>query len=63
MLAWLQQNWGNIVILAVIALIVGAIVFNYIRAKKKGKNTGGCGCGCGGCSMQGMCHSQKKQKK
>lgn len=60
MLAWFQQNWGNIVILAVIAWIVGAILFCHLRAKRKGKNT--CGGGCSGCAMQGMCHSQQKKK-
>ena len=61
MLAWLEQNWGNIVILAVIALVVGAIVVFHIRAKRKGKNT--CGGGCAGCAMEGMCHSHTQKKK
>lgn len=61
MLAWLSANWGNIVILGVIALIVGAIVFSYIRAKRQGKST--CSCGCGQCAMQGICHRQKEQLK
>ena len=61
MLAWLSQNWGNIVILTVIALLVSAIVLCSIRAKRKGKNT--CGGGCSGCAMQGMCHSHNAKKK
>ncbi|MBR2465160.1 MAG: FeoB-associated Cys-rich membrane protein [Clostridia bacterium] len=58
MLAWLQQNWGNVVILGVIALIVGAILFSYVRKKRQGKST--CLCGCSQCAMQGICHQQKK---
>lgn len=61
MLVWLQNNWGNIVILSVIALIVGAIIFSYIRAKRKGKST--CSCGCGQCAMQGICHEQREKAK
>ena len=37
MLQWLSQNWGNIVVLSVLAVIVGVIVFFHLRAKKKGK--------------------------
>ena len=56
MLKWLQQYWGSIVIVAVLALIVGAVVFSRIRAKKQGKSS--CGCGCSHCAMKGACHSQ-----
>jgi hypothetical protein len=55
MLQWLSQNWGNIVVLSVLAVIVGVIVFFHLRAKKKGK--GGCGCGCKHCAMSGTCHA------
>lgn len=59
MLAWLAENWGNIVILGVIALIVGLIVFFHIRAKRQGKST--CSCGCSQCAMQGICHANDKK--
>ena len=61
MLAWLSANWGNIVILGVIALVLVAIVISRIRAKRAGKGT--CSCGCGGCAMQGVCHAPKEQQK
>ena len=60
MLAWLSANWGNIVILGVIALILFAIVLFRIRAKRAGKGT--CSCGCGGCAMQDICHAQKEKQ-
>lgn len=61
MSAWLSQNWGNIVILSVIALAVGSVIFFRIRARRRGES--GCSCGCGGCAMQGICHGQKEDKK
>ena len=61
MLDFLQQNWGTIVVVAVIAAIVCAIVVSRIRARKQGKST--CGCGCDQCAMSGMCHSDPKAKK
>ena len=61
MLEWLSQNWGNIVIIGVVAAIVAAVVITRIRAKKQGKST--CGCGCSQCAMQGMCHTDGKKKE
>ena len=59
MLAWLAENWGNIVILGVIALIVGLIVFFRIRAKRQGRST--CSCGCSECTMKDICHTNGKK--
>ncbi|MBO5326852.1 MAG: FeoB-associated Cys-rich membrane protein [Clostridia bacterium] len=61
MLDFLQQNWGTIVVVAVIAAIVCAIVVSRIRARKQGKST--CGCGCDQCAMSGICHSAPKAKQ
>ena len=58
MIGFLQQNWGTIVVVAVVAAIFTAIVVCRIRAHKQGKS--GCGCGCDRCAMSGMCHSQSK---
>lgn len=42
-------NWGDVLVLAVLALIVGAVITKLIRDKKKGTC---CGCSsCKGCSM------------
>ncbi len=61
MLAWLQQNWGTLVVLAVVAAIVTAIVVFRVRARRQGRST--CGCGCEQCAMRGSCHPDPKEKK
>ena len=61
MLKFLQQNWGTIVVVSVLAAIVSAIVVSRIRARKQGKST--CGCGCEQCAMSGICHSDPKSNK
>ena len=57
---WLSQNWGNIVVLGVIALAVFAIVLSYVRKRKQGKST--CGCGCGQCALRDACHGSHDHK-
>ena len=57
---WWMANWGNVLVLGVIALAVGAIVLCSIRARKMGKS--GCARGCAGCAMQGVCHENKQKK-
>ena len=50
MLEWLSQNVSNILIVAGLLLIVGAIVHKMIKDRKAGKSSCGCDCGqCGGC--------------
>jgi len=51
------MTFGDIVVLAVLALVVGLVVRGMIRDKKKGKSCGGCS-GCSGCAMAGSCGSQ-----
>ena len=54
---WILAHWGDILVLAVLALIVGLVSRNMLRDKKKGKC---CGCsGCTGCSMAGSCQREK----
>ena len=44
---------GDIIVLAVLAVVVLLIIAGMIRDKKKGKS---CGCSsCKGCSMAGSC--------
>ena len=59
MLAWLSENIGTILIVAVLLAIVAAIVVKLARDKKQGKSTCGCSCpGChgGSCGGRSGCH-------
>ena len=60
MLAFLAQNAGTIVVLAVLIAVLTAIAVKFIRDKKHGK--GLCSCGCSGCASKDICHAQKTEK-
>ena len=60
MLAFLTQNAGTIVVLAVLIAVLTAIAVKFIRDKKNGK--GLCSCGCSGCASKDICHAQKTEK-
>ena len=56
------MTFGDIIVLAVLALVVGLVVRGMIRDKKKGKCGGCSGCsGCSGCAMAGTCGSCQMQ--
>lgn len=57
MISFIANNWGTIVVLAVLLLMVTAIVIKLRKDKKKGRTS--CGCECSGCLSAGMCHKQK----
>lgn len=61
MIAWLQQNWGSVLVVAIVAAIVAAVIISRIRAKKQGKSS--CGCGCEHCAARGMCHPDRESKE
>ena len=54
---WLTENWANILICGVLALIVALIIVGMIKKKKKGQSS--CGCGCSSCPMSDSCHEPK----
>ena len=58
---WFVENIGSIIISLAIIAIVTLIVVSNLKSKKKGKSS--CGCGCSNCSMNGICHSEKEDKK
>ena len=60
MLAFLAQNAGTIVVLAVLIAVLTAIAVKFIRDKKNGK--GLCSCGCSECASRDICHAQKTEK-
>ena len=56
------MNLPTILICLALVAIVGAILWNMIRNKKKGKSNT-CGCGCSNCAMSGMCHGAENKKE
>ena len=61
MLAWLENNWGTLVVLAAVVVIMALIIRSMIMNKKKGKSS--CGCGCADCAMNGACHTSRSTDK
>lgn len=57
-MAWLLNNIGTIIVLAVLLAIVTLIILHIKKDKAAGKSS--CGCGCKNCVMQGKCHGGKK---
>ncbi len=58
-------NYGDILVLFIIACAVGLIIGKMVKDKKTGRHCGGCmGCGseagCTGCKMSGQCPSCKR---
>lgn len=54
MTALLQGNWGDLLVLALVAAAAAAVIRSWWRSRKNGRS--GCGCGCGGCPSRGICH-------
>lgn len=54
MLEFLMNNWGTIIVCALIVAAMAGLVYSLIKDKKKGKTC--CG-GCSGCAMSGSCSS------
>ena len=52
--AWLSQNIGTILIIAVLVAFFALLIWSLIRDKKQGKSS--CCGGCAGCAMAGHCH-------
>ena len=52
------MTFGDIVVLAVLALIIGLIIRAMVRNKKEGKTCGSCT----GCAMAGTCSACKSQE-
>ena len=57
MLAWIGENWGNVVVIGILCAVIFLIVRSRVRAKRQGRL--GCGCGCTECAMRDRCHPQK----
>lgn len=60
MLEFLMNNWGTIIVCALIVAAVAGLIYSLIKDKKKGKTC--CG-GCSGCAMSGSCSSAHRAGK
>ena len=62
---WLQQNWGNVLVVAALVVLVTVLAWYLIASKRKKK--GGCCGGCAGCALQQKCgrteHSDNEHAK
>lgn len=57
MLVWLAENGATIAIGAVVAAVLGLVVYKMIKDKRNGRS--GCGCGCANCALADKCHPKK----
>ncbi len=57
MARFLSENWGNLLVIALIVLALAAVIRSWWRGRKGGKS--GCGCGCDGCPSRGICHPEE----
>ncbi len=57
MAGFLSENWGNLLVIALIALVLAAVIRGQWKGRKMGKS--GCGCGCDGCPSRGICHPEE----
>lgn len=60
MLAWLSQNWGSLLVGAIVLAIVAVIVWRIVRNRRAGKTV--CGGDCAHCAGCSACHPTPKKK-
>lgn len=60
MLAWLSQNWGSLLVGAIVLTIVAVIVWRIVRNRRAGKTV--CGGDCAHCAGCSACHPAPKKK-
>lgn len=56
MLNWLSAHYGDLIVLTVLGLAVGAVVGNLVKRKKRGQSCGSCA----GCAVAGSCHTSRE---
>ncbi len=57
MIPFLSENWGTILVLAIVLATVAMVARRMYKDKKAGRS--GCGCGCSGCPSKGTCRLKK----
>lgn len=58
MLDFLAQNWGTIIVGAIVLALIAGIILKMHRDRKKGKGSCSCGNSCEGCPSCSMCHKK-----
>lgn len=58
MMEFFAQNWGSMLVAAILAAVVILVILKLKSNRKKGKTS--CGCDCGHCPSSGMCHTGQK---
>ena len=61
MLLWLENNWGTLLVAAILILIVGLVLYKMIRDRTAGKTS--CGGNCAGCAWAGRCHEAGSKRE
>ncbi|MFG6351775.1 MAG: FeoB-associated Cys-rich membrane protein [Oscillospiraceae bacterium] len=54
MAQFFSENWGNLLVLALVTAALGGVLWSLRNSRRAGHS--GCGCGCGGCPSRGICH-------
>lgn len=54
MIEFIVNNYGSIIVGAVVLVILAAVAIKLVRDKKNGKTS--CSCGCDGCPGAAVCH-------
>ncbi|MBP5264964.1 MAG: FeoB-associated Cys-rich membrane protein [Lachnospiraceae bacterium] len=58
-MSWITQNLGTIIICLFLVAVIGGILYNMIKNKKKGMSSCGCNCSC--CPAGGACHRHEQK--
>ncbi len=57
MIQFLRENWGTILVLAIVLAAAAMVVRRMYKNRRDGRS--GCGCGCSGCVSKGTCRKEK----
>lgn len=57
MIPFLSENWGTILVLAIVLAAVAMVARRMYKDRKAGRS--GCECGCSGCPSKGTCRLKK----
>jgi len=58
-MTWFVENLGTIIVCMILVAVVGFILYNMIKRKRKGMSS--CGCNCSTCPAGGTCHGNEKK--